>query len=120
MIRGIESVLREINAEIRPQWVGKVGMIEEVVNIETQLHCNTLRELGVLGQTEIKVLEVRADKSVAAKIAEVLIAVATIERGVDVARDLKCGQVQNLIGQFGAGKWISDDVRPPQRIRRYR
>jgi hypothetical protein len=109
---GIESILREINAEIRPQRVGKVGMIEEVVNIESQLHCNAFSELGVLGQAEIKVLEVRADKSIAAKIAEMLVAIATVERCIDVAGDLKRGEIQYLAKSLGAGEWISDKVRP--------
>ena len=112
---GIEF-LREVNAEIRPQRVGKVGMIEEIVNIESQLHGNALSKLGVFGQAEIKVLEVRADKSVSAKIAEVLVAVAAVECCIDVAGDLKRGQIQNLIGQFSAGKWISDDVRPTEEL----
>jgi hypothetical protein len=113
---GIESVLGEINAEIRPERVGKVGMIEEVVNIETQLHGNALSELGVLGQAEIKVLEIRSDKGIAPEIAEVLIAVATIQRGIDVAGDLKCGEIQYLARCLGSGEWISNKVRPAEEL----
>jgi hypothetical protein len=109
---GIEPVLREINAEIRPQRIGKVGMIEEVVNIETQLHGNALSELGVLSQTEIKVLEVRPDKSVAPEVAEMLVAIAAVERCIDVAGDLKRGEIQYLARCLGSGEWISDKIRP--------
>ena len=61
-------------------------MVEEIENVSAELHVEPLVQFGVFGQREIKVLEVRADESVAAEIAEVESADAGARNWVPIAR----------------------------------
>src|SRR5450432_2765183 len=66
------AVIFQIHQEVRQRGIGKIGVVEEVENVGAELHFDTLIQLGVFGQSEIKVLEIGTDKGIPAKVAEVL------------------------------------------------
>src|SRR5690348_4394193 len=86
-------------------------MVKQVENIGAELHVDSLSQLGVLGQREIKVFEVRADEGVASKVAKVESAGAGACGRVPIARRGKGAKVQQLVVAAGSGKWIAHDIR---------
>src|SRR6478609_1399040 len=87
-------------------------MVKQVEDIGAELHVDSLGQFGVFGQGEIKVLEIRANESVAAKIAEVEAAEANAVHRVPVTRRGKSAKVQQLVMAAGPGKWVADDIWP--------
>src|SRR5436190_12879521 len=116
MTCGVKTILREVHAEIWPQRIGKVGMVEQIVEIDPELDSKPLIDPGVFGQAEIKILEVRPDKGITAKAAEMLIAVAAVKRGVDVAWHPESCEIQDLVRRFCSGKWIAHQVRTAEEL----
>src|SRR5215471_17731250 len=90
----VKSVLQKVHAEGWPQRIGKVGVVEEIVEVHQKLHGKPFRQLCVLGQAEVEGRVTRPDKRVAAKIAEMLIPGATYGCRIEVARNLEGLQVE--------------------------
>ena len=73
-------------------------MVKEIENVSAELHVEPLIQLCVLGQREVKILEVRADESVAAQVAKVLRAGnAAASSRIPIAWRGKRGEVQQLV-----------------------
>jgi hypothetical protein len=110
----VKSVLQKVHTERWPQRIGKVGMVEQVIEIRPKLDGQPFRQLCVLGQAEVEVLVSRPPKSVAAKVAEVLTSRATLGCSIEVARYLECREVKDLAGRSGPGKRIAYQVGTPE------
>src|SRR5215472_4066330 len=90
----VKPVLCKVHAEGRPQWIGKVGVVDQVIEVRAKLQRQPLRQSCVLGQAEVEVPVIRTHKGVAAKVAEVLIPGATDRYRIEGARHAEGRQVE--------------------------
>src|SRR3954470_10073658 len=51
----LHPVPEEIDGEVRQSWISKVGMVQQVENVGTELHCQALAQLRVFHHRKIKV-----------------------------------------------------------------
>src|SRR5258706_12799133 len=88
-------------------------MVEEIKDIRTELKTCPLGEFSVLYQREIKVLERRAYKGIAAQIAKVRgTRYAETCSRVPITGRSKCREIQDGVRSVGSAERIAHYIRP--------
>src|SRR5262249_5795939 len=111
-----KTILQEIDAKVRPQWIGQIGMIEHVVEIRPDLHGHPFSQFGVFGEAEVEIPVVRAGERVPAEIAEVFRAGNTVAGSVVGARDVKSRKIEQHGRAVRAGEGIANPVRAAEKL----
>src|SRR5437764_13925236 len=92
-------------------------MIERIEDIHTKLHLQPLRYVIAFSQAQGEILDCGTNKSIAAKIAEVLGSGNTVSAAVQGTRYLERAEVQELARSMSAGKGIAHQVRTSEEFK---
>src|SRR5512140_367553 len=95
-------------------------MVQDIEEIDPDLHVHSLRKLGVLHHAEVEVGVVRSSEGVASYVAEMLtsrcaISAALVDAGPRT-RNRERRQVQDSARRTGARKGIPDQIRTPEAL----